>query len=164
MANALARRPQTTFVPVQPTRPIARSRLRSYAPGQITTLDEFRRDTPGVGMTGVHALAVALVPGLYGLMLVVMWATFGADLETGLLLAVITVFALIYFGLLGGGLLLADAAPVGSPVRSFAAFLRGPVEIAGGQTTGRDALVQIAGLPIIIVLAAIALGIIARSA
>lgn len=97
-------------------------------------------------------------------MMLVMWFAFGGDLETALIFAVISVFGIIYLGLLFGGILLSDVPPTGEAVRSFRAFINGRVAIDGGITNGRDALVQIVGLPVTIVITAIILSVIARTA
>lgn len=67
-----------------------------------------------------------------------------------MLIAVITGLAAMYFGLLIG--LGRSAATFRGDIsrRSFAEFLRGHVQILTGRVSGRDALVQIAFMPMLL--------------
>ena len=58
---------------------------------------------------------------------------------------------LMLIGLLaGGGWYSWDMTPDRNKNRSFGAFIRGQVETATGTMTGRDALLQIAAMPVIL--------------
>ncbi len=158
MAAALAVQPTDRLAPLRPGPAAPTLRLVPRADH-----DTLQSAAPVVGQTGVHSAAIALVPMLYGTMMLVMWLAFGGDLATALLFTVIAVFGILYFGLLVGGILVSDAASLGATVRSFRQFVAGRVEVDRGVTTGRDALIQILGLPVTLVFAAILLSIIARS-
>jgi hypothetical protein len=124
--------------------------------------DTLRRPAPGIGAAGVHPRAVVAVLGLYAALLAT-FCVFFATPETGLVLFVIVVLAIMYFGLLGGGLLLADSRSPAEPRRSFAEFLNGPVSISTGRISGREALVQMIALPVALVGGAMIFGLIWRA-
>jgi hypothetical protein len=136
-------------------RPAAAARQR--IPADPDFLDH-RRLAGDVGATGVHPLAVKSLIGGYAALMAVFWAAFGGP-ATDLTLGVITVLAVMYFGLLGGGVLVSDAASKSQPQRSFAAFWRGPVQIAGGVVSGREAYLQIMTLPVCLVAGASVFGL-----
>jgi hypothetical protein len=98
--------------------------------------------------TSIHPVAVAIPVAAAGWFLVVAWAAFGGG-ETSLVLAVITVLALMFFGLfVGGGAMARNVTPERAHGRSFQAFLDGDVDIGTGRITGREALYQIAAMPV----------------
>ena len=98
--------------------------------------------------TSIHPAAVAIPVAAAGWFLVVAWAAFGGG-ETSLVLAVITVFALMFFGLfVGGGAMARNVTPDRAHGRTFQAFLDGDVDIGTGRITGREALYQIATMPV----------------
>jgi hypothetical protein len=125
------------------------------------SLEELRRDAPDLGASGVHPKAVVCLITLYGLLVCSFWTFFG-DRETALTLAVISILATMFFGLLGGGILLADSVPKGQSERRFADFLHGRVLIATGWIEGREAFAQIATLPAALLMGSIAFGAIWR--
>lgn len=114
-------------------------------------------------LVGVHSLAVKTFLGVYATMLGAFWLFFGIEEGTSALaIGVITVLGLLYFGLLGGGILVSDAAPKGERERPFADFVRGRVQIATGQISGREALMQILFLPVLLTVATCVFGAIWR--
>jgi hypothetical protein len=52
--------------------------------------------------------------------------------------------------LTGGGWYFRDMTPDGLVNRTFGAFIRGTVDTATGKISGRDALIQIAAMPVIL--------------
>jgi hypothetical protein len=120
-----------------------------------------RREAPSVGQRGVHSAAFALCGSAYGAMLFAFWAAFGREGYSALVLAVVSVLMLVYFSLILGGLTFSDT-PTPGTLRSFRAFLDGPVETATGVISGRAAMVMIAGLPALLAVMALTIGIIAR--
>jgi hypothetical protein len=74
----------------------------------------------------------------------------------------VTVVMIVYFGLIVGGILVADAPVPGEPRRSFTAFLDGPVETLNEVITGRQAVIQMLFLPACMLMLATIIGIIAR--
>jgi hypothetical protein len=138
-----------------------RPRLELLPPPAPETLSDLRRPAEGLGESGVHPRAVVAVLCLYAVLLLAFWAFFATP-ETALTLLVITVLGVVYFGLLGGGLLLADSPSPGERRRDFADFLQGRVAIATGWIRGRDALVQMTALPLALLAGAIVFGLIWR--
>ena len=97
----------------------------------------------------VHPGAIGLAMGGFVLFIVASWAGWSFGYTT-LLLAVVTGLAAMYFGLMIG--LGRNAAKFRGDVgtRSFRAFLNGYVQVLTGRVSGRDALVQIAFMPILL--------------
>ena len=97
----------------------------------------------------VHPGAIGLAMGGFTLFIVASWAgwSFG---YTSLLLVVVTGLAAMYFGLMLG--LGRNAAEFRGDVsrRSFRAFVGGYVQVLTGRVGGRDALAQIAFMPILL--------------
>ena len=106
--------------------------------------EELRRDAPDLGVNGVHPTAVKALITTYALLLLTFWAFFGGP-ETALTLGVISILGIMFFGLLGGGILLSDSVPKGARGRDFSEFLSGEVSIATGWISGREAFAQIIG-------------------
>ena len=109
--------------------------------------EELRRIAPDLGTTGIHPTAVASLIGVYGLLMIGFWVSFGNG-DTGLTLGVITILATMFFGLLGGGIILADSVPTGTRGRGFNAFLWGEALIGTGWISGKEAFAQIIILPL----------------
>lgn len=124
--------------------------------------DAIERTAPGVASRGVHPGALVGLVGLYAAMLASFWTFFARDTEAALVMTMVTVLMIVYFGLIVGGILVADAPVPGEPQRSFAAFLAGPVETLNDVITGRQAVVQMLFLPACMVVLATIIGIIAR--
>ncbi|WP_395666312.1 hypothetical protein [Methylocella sp.] len=98
--------------------------------------------------TSVHPVAVAIPVATAAWFVAVAWCAFGGG-EASLVLAVITFFCVIFFGLFVGGAALGrDMTPERAHGRTFRKFLDGNVDIATGRITGREALWQIAAMPI----------------
>src|SRR5882762_6398737 len=98
--------------------------------------------------TTIHPVAVALPIATFAWFILAIWIGFGAG-ETSLVLAVVTFLGIMYFSLISGGSALARDVRIGrTRRRSFREFLDGDVEIATGRITGREALEQMAILPI----------------
>ena len=102
--------------------------------------------------TSVHPAAVA-VPAIAASWLVLgAWAVFGGT-DTVTVLAMVTVVLVMYGGLmLGGGAFARDVTPDRARTRSFRAFLTGRVDTATGPLTGRQALMEIATMPVTLAL------------
>jgi hypothetical protein len=97
----------------------------------------------------VHPGAIGLALGGFGIFLAASWIGWAFD-YTAMLVGVVTGLGALYFGLfltLGRS---AAAARGEVTHRSFAAFLRGRVQTREGIVSGRDALVQIAFMPILL--------------
>lgn len=123
---------------------------------------EIERPAPGVASRGVHPGVFAGLVGLYAAMLASFWAAFAHDTGTALVLTMVTVLMIVYFGLIVGGILSADAPAPGERQRSFAAFLKGPVDTLNEVITGRQAVVQMLFLPAAMLALAITIGLLAR--
>jgi len=116
---------------------------------------------PRLGASGVRREDFVAVLGVYA----APFAAFGvffATPNTGLTLFVIVVLAMMYFGLLGGGLLLAGDRRAAGPGRSFAEFLGGRRCLARGRVIGREALGQMIALPAILLGGALVFSVIWR--
>ncbi len=111
---------------------------------------------------GVHKNVLLSLIGLYAAMLTSFWAIFTRDTATAMVLTIVAVLMIVYFGLIGGGILLADTAVPNERQRSFAAFLSGRVEILTGTLTGKEAVIQMLFVPACMVVLATTVGIIAR--
>lgn len=159
---ALARtRPESPTEPRPLAPPDPQPLVRLQPPPGPDGFDNLRRPASGLGGSGVHPRAVIAVLALYAALLLAFWAFFATP-ETGLTLLVITGLALMYFGLLGGGVLLADSSPAKEARREFSAFLQGRVAIATGWIGGRDAFAQMITLPLALVAGAVVFGLIWR--
>ena len=116
--------------------------------------------------TTVHPIAVMIPLGTFVWFVLATWIGFGGG-ETSLVLTVVTFPGLMYFSLFAGGGSWARDVRIGrSRRRSFREFLDGDVEIWTGRITGRQALEQMATLPITLAIggsAIIAAAIMARS-
>ncbi|WP_245450775.1 hypothetical protein [Borborobacter arsenicus] len=107
--------------------------------------------------TGVHPGAIDVALGASATLLVAAWAGFAGG-ETSLVLVVVTVIVLAFFGcLVGGGMMGRNMTPDRRQDRSFAEFLRGDVDIETGRISGREALMQIAALPVTLAAGGIAI-------
>lgn len=124
--------------------------------------DAIERTAPGVASRSVHPGAQIALVSLYAAMLVSFWAFFARDTEAALVMAMVTVVMIVYFGLIVGGILVADAPVPGEPRRSFTAFLDGTVETLNEVITGRQAVIQMLFLPACMLMLATIIGIIAR--
>lgn len=124
--------------------------------------EEIERPTSGVASRGVHPGVLGALVSLYAAMLASFWIFFARDTEAALVMTMVTVLMIVYFGLLVGGIVSADAPVPGERRRGFAEFLRGPVDTLNEVVTGRQAVVQMLFLPAAMLVLAIAIGLIAR--
>jgi hypothetical protein len=138
-------------------RPLAPPQPAAWPAPEPDRFGSLRRPAPGIGDSGVHPRAAVAVLCVYAALVLAFCVLFATP-ATGLTLFVITVLGTMYFGLLGGGLLLADSPP--NPGRSFAAFLKGRVTIATGSITGREAFIQMIAMPLALLFGAIVFGVI----
>jgi hypothetical protein len=114
--------------------------------------------------TSVHPIAVAIPLAAAAWFVVVAWAAFGGG-ETSLVLGVITFLVLMFFGLfVGCGAKERDMTPDRKHGRSFQEFLNGDVDIATGRIGGREALWQIATMPIALAIGFTVIAVIAATA
>ncbi len=90
------------------------------------------------------------------------WTFFARDAYAASVLVMVTLFMVIYFSLIVGGILLADSPVPGERQRSFGEFLNGTVEILAGTISGREATMQILLLPAAMMTLAAIIGVIAR--
>jgi hypothetical protein len=104
----------------------------------VTNVDEYFH--PGVIALGLSGLCLFIVASWLG------WS-FG---YTAMLIAVVTGLAGVYFGLLLHFGRSAAAFRGDITHRSFSQFVGGRVQILGGTVSGRDALIQIAFMPILL--------------
>ena len=124
--------------------------------------DELQRTAPGVASRGVHKNVLLGLVGLYAAMLTSFWTFFARDTATALVMTMVTVLMIVYFGLIVGGILLADGPAPDERQRSFAEFLSGRVEILTGTVTGKEVALQMLFLPACMAVLATTIGIIAR--
>lgn len=123
---------------------------------------ELERPAPGVASRGVHPNVLVALVGFYAAMVGSFWTFFARDPAAAGVLVAVTLFMIMYFSLIVGGILLADSPAPGERQRSFAEFLNGPVEILASSISGREATVQILLLPAAMVTLAAVIGVIAR--
>ncbi len=105
--------------------------------------------TAGVLDLAVHPAPIIVSLGCAAWFLVISWVCFAPlDRETALMVAVVTViFAMFLGGMTLGAWNSAGRSPA-SARRSFGAFIRGNVDTATGLISGREAMIQIATLPL----------------
>lgn len=156
----MASLPDKVELPAETARPAPRPMLTLVHAGD--NYDAIERTAPGVASRGVHPGALASLVGLYAAMLSSFWIFFARDAEAALVMVMVTVLMLVYFALVVGGILVADAADPAEAQRSFGAFLRGRVETLSEVISGRQALVQMLFLPACMAVLATIIGIIAR--
>jgi len=137
-------------IPAMARTPARAKRVEPWIPNQLPD-------------TSIHPVTVAIPLACAAWFVLVSWAAFAGG-ETSLLLAVVTLICLIFLGLLTfAGALSRDMTPERAHGRSFRAFLDGQVDIETGPTSGRQALVQIAAMPVALTLGATAIALIATS-
>jgi len=109
---------------------------------------------------GVLSLGIAGYVGV----LCAFWVTFGGDMETAYILAVVSLFGLVYFGL--PYLMRRTAITHGAERerrQSISDFLHGDFDTLTGRITGWSAFMQYAFLPVALAFGALAIGIIMMS-
>jgi hypothetical protein len=100
--------------------------------------------------TGVHPAAIVTSLAAYGLFIIAAWIAFGRG-YAALDLTVVVLISVVLLGLLVGGATMSrNMTPDRETERSFGEFVNGPVDTETGEISGRDALVQIAAMPILL--------------
>ena len=100
--------------------------------------------------TGVHPGAIATAIAAYCVFIIAAWIAFGRDYNS-LDLTVVMLITGVMLGLLSGGALMSrNMTPDRETNRTFREFVKGPVDTETGEITGRDALLQIAAMPILL--------------
>lgn len=109
----------------------------------------------------VHPAVIKIALGAAAAALAAMWLTFGWTLEIGYLLAIVSVFALVFFATLLIPLSYTRGDPRWRRRRtSFARFLEQRIPIHDARVPGREVLLQIALLPVTLAFAFTAIGLI----
>ena len=129
---------------------------------EASNYDDLERTAPGIAARGVHKNLLLSLVGLYATMLTSFWSFFARDTATALVMTMVTVLMIVYFGLIVGGILLADTPAPDERQRSFAEFLSGRVDILTGTVTGKEVVLQMLFLPACMLVLATTVGIIAR--
>ncbi|MGV1788566.1 MULTISPECIES: hypothetical protein [Agrobacterium] len=112
--------------------------------------------------TSIHPGAVAIPLASATWLIAVAWIAFGHG-DAILSLIMVTLICAVFFGLLVVGGAYAHQADEPAQPRSFSEFLEGDVDIATGRISGREALLQIASLPIALAIGGTIIAIIAVS-
>ena len=126
-------------------------------PHRLHNQPEHRYDTLPRGLYGVVAAS-------YGFIMLAYWLTFGAEAESGLMVAVSTVYVGMAFGVfwtmaqLGEKLLRERHG--GRKVPSLSDFLSGTIATRTGPMSGWSAAVQVALIPVGLAVATLAICII----
>ena len=101
--------------------------------------------------TAVHPGAIWISIGAFAWFVIAAWIAFAGDREAAVSIFMVVFINVMLIGLLaGGGWYSRDMTPDRATSRSFGAFVRGQVETATGKITGREALLQIAAMPVIL--------------
>jgi hypothetical protein len=101
--------------------------------------------------TAVHPGAIWIPVAAFAWFVTAAWIAFAGDREAAVSIFVVGFINLMLIGLLaGGGWYSRDMTPDRRKDRTFGAFIRGKVEIATGTITGKEALLQIAAMPVIL--------------
>jgi hypothetical protein len=100
--------------------------------------------------TSVHPGAIVAALAAYWVFIIAAWIAFGRG-YAALDLTIVMLITTIMLGLLTGGAFLSRyMTPDREARRTFRDFVSGAVDIETGKITGRDALVQIAMMPILL--------------
>ena len=100
--------------------------------------------------TTVHSGAVAAALAAYAWFIMIAWIAFGRG-YAALDLVVVVLISVVLLGLLAGGAMMSrNMTPDRETTRTFAQFVNGRVDIETGRVSGRDALVQIVVMPILL--------------
>lgn len=111
--------------------------------------------------TGLHPAAISIALGATLVAVVGIWLTFGWSLEAGYLLAIVSLFTLVFFATLLVPLSYATDDPRWRQRRAtFNQFLKKRVALPDSRISGRDALLQILLLPVALTVAFTAIGLI----
>jgi hypothetical protein len=120
-------------------------------PDQSTTnVDDDREPSELKPATGVHPGAIAASLAAYCFFLIAAWIAFGQG-YAALDLTVVILISVVLLGLLAGCALMSrNVTPDRETERTFGEFVNGQVDTATGEISGRDALVRIAAMPILL--------------
>ena len=114
---------------------------------QRQALPKAQKSKPLLPDTSLHPATFAIPLASTVVFLAACWVAFGAD--PYMELAMVTLILVMFLGLLAGGALMGrDMTPERRHDRSFRAFLRGNVDTYTGLIAGREALLQIAAMPL----------------
>lgn len=112
-------------------------------------------------IAGLHPVVIDIALGATLLGVLSIWLTFGWAPQIDYLLAVASVFTIVFFSIL----LLSRSYTTGDPRwrqrrTSFKRFLKERVALQDSRVSGREALVQVALLPVMLAFAFAAIGVI----
>jgi hypothetical protein len=128
---------------------------------EIAEKKQLPREVRGAQEANIHPVLGEIAIGASLWFLVVVWVSFAAGTDTGLPLAMVTLVFVISFGLL---MLVGSYSwrdPRWSfPQRNLRDFMKCEVGLESGRVTGREALIQIALVPVTLALAATLIGIV----
>ncbi|MGZ8417326.1 MAG: hypothetical protein ACXWVQ_10160 [Methyloceanibacter sp.] len=122
--------------------------------------DPASRDQADRGSLGIHPIVFKTVIAATVWFLAVAWLAFARGAETDYLLVIVTLFFVIFLTLF----LLTATYSRGDarwPTKraSFREFLNGTVSTATGDERGRDVLIEIAALPVVLAVGATLIGL-----
>lgn len=122
---------------------------------------DFRPTRPDRRIQSIHPVAVRIAVVAAAWFVVVMAISFSGTIESDYLMAVTIAFSVIFFGLVLGLAARAAGDPRwGGRSTEFRNFVNGKVEIATGIVSGRESLIQLLALPIVLAIGATAIGLI----
>ena len=99
--------------------------------------------------TAVHPVAVLIPIAAFAWFVIAAWIGFAGDREAAVSIFMVGFVNVMLLGLLaGGGWHSRNTTPERATTRGFRNFLHGPVDIATGRITGREAMLQIVALPV----------------
>jgi hypothetical protein len=97
----------------------------------------------------VHPAPIMIGLACCAWFLLISWVCFAPlDRETALMVGVVTIIFAMFLGGMTIGALYSSARAGGSVRRSFREFINGEVDTATGLISGREAMIQIAALPL----------------
>lgn len=148
-ATALKKETETSFVPESVPVPVAAAKPQAAAGAWRNPADM---------PVGVHTLALAC----WAAFLAVFWITFGISGNAEFMVAVSTVYAIVFFSV---PVILTRMFPAEKRKhRDLSAFLNGRFDTLYGPIRGFDALVQVIIVPLALTLGGIAIGFIIHAA
>ena len=115
--------------------------------------------TPTAAMADVPGAVAGLVAGSYAALILVFFALFANSALAGFAITVCAFFVAIFFAV-PKIFLAVEAAPQRRP--TFARFMHGGMATLTGRTGGRDALLQMLIVPVLLTLGLAAMGIIGK--
>jgi hypothetical protein len=120
-------------------------------PDQSTTnFDHDREPSDLRPASGVHPGAIAASLAAYCFFIIAAWIVFGRG-YAALDLTVVILISVVLLGLfVRCALMSRNVTPDRETERTFGEFVNGKVDTATGEISGRDALVQIAAMPILL--------------